>query len=347
MRTLLSRCLLTFALLLPGWASAGLVVLQYHHVNADTPAVTSVSPEQFSEHMALLESEGMTIVDLADATRRLLAGEELPDSAVAITFDDAYRSIYTHALPELKQRGWPFTVFVSTGAVDQSFPDMMSWEELRELTEYGGRLANHTVSHAHLLEFPEGMRVEVFWESEILRAQQRLEDETGVTEKLFAYPYGEFSLTLADWLSEHGYLAWGQQSGATGASSHAQALPRFPASGVYAEPDTLRTKLHSLPFAVAADQLVNPLLERNPPRLTLRIPLQDFNAGQLTCYSGGEKMKAKTKQKKDTLQVELNAEKALTQRRSRFNCTAPSISKPGRFYWYSQPWLNNELPEPN
>lgn len=346
MRTLLSQCLLTFTLLLPSWASGGLVVLQYHHVDADTPAVTSVSPEQFREHMALLESEGMTIVDLADATRRLLAGEQLPDSAVAITFDDAYRSIYTQALPELKQRGWPFTVFVSTDAVDQSFPDMMSWNELRELTEHGGRLANHTVSHAHLLEFPEGMPPEVFWENEIISAQQRLEDETGTNEKLFAYPYGEFSLRLTDWLSEHGYLAWGQQSGATGASNHAQALPRFPASGVYANPDTLRTKLHSLPFAVSADQLVNPLPERNPPRLKLRIPLQDFNAGQLTCYSGGEKMKAKTRQETDILQVVLSAEKAITQRRGRYNCTAPSISQPGRFYWYSQPWLNPELPEP-
>ena len=39
--------------LLPGLANA-LVILQYHHVNTSTPAVTSVTPEVFSEHMALL-----------------------------------------------------------------------------------------------------------------------------------------------------------------------------------------------------------------------------------------------------------------------------------------------------
>lgn len=346
MTPLLSRCLLIFALLLPGWASAGLVVLQYHHVDANTPEVTSVTPQQFREHMDLLASEGMAVVDLADATRRLLNGKPLPDAAVAITFDDAYRSIYTHAFPELKQRGWPFTVFVSTDAVDQSFPDIMSWDQLRELTEHGGQLANHTVNHAHLLDIPQGNHAEDFWASEINRAQQRLENKAGVTEKLFAYPYGEFSLALADWLADHDYLAWGQQSGATGTSNHPQALPRFPASGRYADPDTLRTKLHSLPFAISADQLMNPSLKRNPPRLKLTIASEDFNADQLTCYSGGEKIEAKTRQKKEFLQVILTAAKELTQRRGRYNCTAPSISEPGRFYWYSQPWLNQDLPEP-
>ena len=45
---------LVLMILIPGLANA-LVILQYHHVDASTPAVTSVSPETFRRHMALLE----------------------------------------------------------------------------------------------------------------------------------------------------------------------------------------------------------------------------------------------------------------------------------------------------
>jgi hypothetical protein len=70
-----------------------LVVLQYHHVDASTPSITSVTPEQFAQHMALLEEEKMVVVDLEDVTHAILNGETIPDRAVAITFDDAYQSI--------------------------------------------------------------------------------------------------------------------------------------------------------------------------------------------------------------------------------------------------------------
>ena len=58
-------------MLLTASPANALVVLQYHHVNENTPAVTSVSPDMFRAHMELLENEGMTIVDLYDATRKL------------------------------------------------------------------------------------------------------------------------------------------------------------------------------------------------------------------------------------------------------------------------------------
>ena len=44
---------------------------------------------------------------------------ELPDggSCVAITFDDAFRSVRTNALPELLSRGFPATIFVPVDCV--------------------------------------------------------------------------------------------------------------------------------------------------------------------------------------------------------------------------------------
>ena len=323
-----------------------LVVLQYHHVDENTPAVTSVTPEQFRKHMELLEKEGMRVVDLYDATRTLQSGGTLPDKAVAITFDDAYQSIYDHALTELKKRDWPFTVFVSTGPVDSQFPDMMNWDDLRDLQRHGGRLANHTVSHAYLLNIPNGMSKESFWASEIPPAQQRLEAEAGVTEKLFAYPYGEFSLELAEWMKQQGYLAFGQHSGAVGNLSHSQALPRFPASGNYANTETLRTKLHSLPFAVEPKQLAEPVLVENPPTLSLAMSTDDISAEQIRCYSGGELADIRREQAGSKILLEIRASEPQTLRRGRYNCTAPSQTENGRYYWYSQPWVDLKKDEP-
>ncbi len=103
--------------LFPGLANA-LVILQYHHVNASTPAITSVTPEVFREHMTLLEEKNMTVVNLEEALQSIMTGEPLPERAVAITFDDAYLSVYENAWPELKKRGWSFTMFTSSDPVD-------------------------------------------------------------------------------------------------------------------------------------------------------------------------------------------------------------------------------------
>jgi hypothetical protein len=45
----------------------------------------------------------------------------------------------------------------------------------------------------------------------------------------------------------------------------------------------------------------------------------------------------------DTLTVTMQQSSAITAGRGRYNCTAPSISQPGRFYWYSQLWVNMEV----
>ena len=329
--------------LFPGLANA-LVILQYHHVNASTPAITSVTPEVFREHMTLLEEKNMTAVNLEEALQSIMTGEPLPERAVAITFDDAYLSVYENAWPELKKRGWSFTMFTSTDPVDKKYADMMTWDQLREIKDGGAVIANHTRSHPYLLETPEGQDAEDWWENEIKQAEARIEAETGSSTRMFAYPYGEYTLEMAEWLEDHGYIAFGQQSGAVGQSAHPQVIARFPASGVYANTDTLATKLMSLPFSISADQVRDPVLENNPPSLTLEIEVQDFRPAQLQCYAAGAgELDIETSVEGETMTVVMQQPDAITAGRGRYNCTAPSLSQPGRFYWYSQLWVNTDV----
>ena len=340
---------------------AQLVVLQYHHVDASTPEITSVTPEQFEQHLELIEREGMTVVSLPDALQALdntsNNRQALPDRAVAITFDDAYQSIAEHAATLLEQRGWPYTVFVNTDAVDQGFSDMMSWATLNRLQARGATLANHTRTHPYLLDTPEGMTPEAFWEAEILGAEQRLQEETGHSHRLFAYPYGEYTPALAQWLEDQDFTAFGQQSGAIGNANDRQLLPRFPASGQYAELDTLTTKLRSLPFSNVTLSRVDPRLSSdaaNPPEFTLNLAVNDFNPDQLRCFATGmgamsisthspEKNSTNNPVGTDHIQVSMQAPDAFQGGRGRYNCTAPSLTESGRFYWFSQLWINTQV----
>lgn len=346
MKSLLHRLTLTMiSALLALPAMAELVILQYHHVATNTPAVSSISPAGFAEHMALLEKEQMVVVDLYEAMQSLQRGESLPDRAVAITFDDAYLSVYENALPILKARQWPFTMFVNTGAVDGNHNVAMSWDQLRDMQKNGGVLVNHSVNHPYLIERPDGLSVAQWLDQEIGHAQRRLENELGVSIKMHAYPYGEFDQEIMDWLEQQGYLSFGQQSGAVGRHSHRQALPRYPASGIYANPKTLVTKLHSLAFPIKADQLIEPLLTDNPPALTFAFQSNDIRPHQIQCFAGGQgAIPTQARNQDGVIQVSAKAEQPISAGRPRYNCTAPSIKQPSRYYWYSQFWTNTDIP---
>ena len=103
-------------------------ILLYHHVSEATPKSTSVTPAVFDSHLDLLEREGFEVVPLARIVDSLLGGGELDSRWVAITFDDAFASVGTEAAPRLEARGWPYTVFVSTGFIDDA-----SLEDLQRL----------------------------------------------------------------------------------------------------------------------------------------------------------------------------------------------------------------------
>ena len=65
-------------------------------------------------------------VSLGRIVECLEGGDDLPERAVAITFDDGYLNVLTHAAPVLADLGIPATVFVVT---DFSFAGKMLWTD--------------------------------------------------------------------------------------------------------------------------------------------------------------------------------------------------------------------------
>lgn len=340
LKHLLIASLLAFSL-----PSFSLVILQYHHISTSTPPSTSTSPADFRTHLDLIEQQGMQVVDLKNALTKLEQGTPLPDNALAITFDDASISIYQNAWPLLKEKRWPFTIFVNPNAIDAGGSTIISWEQLLEMQQGGAIIANHSQSHDYLIEKVTEENIDTYLDKEINSAEARIKEKLGVSHKLFAYPYGEFNLRIMAWLKMQGYKALGQHSGAVGVTTSMQLIPRYPAGGIYANPQTLKAKMHTLPFALNADNLIEPTLgQSNPPPLTLSIPLVDFKVQQLQCYSGAENaIPSRAELMGENVVLEIQARKAIVSGRERYNCTAPSLSKPGWYYWYSQYWFNPKI----
>ena len=326
----------------------GGVILQYHHIDKTTPAATSIDPERFKQHMALLAQGRYRVWPIERLINALRERQRVPDKVVVITFDDAYPSIYTQAFPELRARGWPFSIFVATqyiqtthaiDALQKVDSQFLTWDQLREMQSAGASIINHTHSHAHLLrrltdESKGAWRKRV--EDEITTAQQLLERHLGVTDKYLAYPYGEYDTHIARLVEKLGYVAFGQQSGAAGADSDFAALPRFPLSGNYSDLATMQTKLDTRPLPLR-QQRVNPLLARRAsrPSLTMTFDRDDLAFDRLVCYGPAGPT---TITRLGPRRYRARSETPVPVGRSRYNCTMP-IGSTERFYWFSQLWI--------
>ncbi|HWR36964.1 MAG TPA: polysaccharide deacetylase family protein [Clostridia bacterium] len=92
-------------------------VLTYHRIvdSNSLSIVTNVSapPAAFREQVRYL-AENYNVVSMDDVLNAAQTGVELPDRAVLLTFDDAYRDFGEVAWPILKTYGLPVTLFVPT-----------------------------------------------------------------------------------------------------------------------------------------------------------------------------------------------------------------------------------------
>jgi peptidoglycan/xylan/chitin deacetylase (PgdA/CDA1 family) len=320
------------------------VILVYHHVARDTPASTSVTPERFAEHLGLLEQGGYAVVALQRVIDAMEHGEPLPPSSVAITFDDAYRSVYTEALPVLEAHGWPFTVFVSTQAVDDGHANTMTWDQLRDLEARGGAIGNHSRHHDHLVRPRVGEGVEA-WRArvtdDILAARARLEEELEMPLAVFAYPYGEFDLEIKDLVRSLGFRAIGQQSGPVGPGTDPWAIPRFPVATGFDSPERLREKLDTvaLPVNVLGPASNTLAADAGPPELELVVSPGSFDLSRLVCYVPGQPPAVIRWVDRSTGRLTVTAREPLDPGRSKYTCTAPSRRAAGVYRWYSHLWM--------
>jgi len=173
------------------------VVLYYHSVPENQKI-------RFARQMDILAKSAKPIA--ADHRSALLPGKRY----VAVTFDDAFRNILHTALPAMRSRNIPATVFVATELLGKSWHDdsatsdtgreVMSESELKQIPSEMVKIGSHSLTHPRMPQLRPSQA-----KTELEESRRILERMLGQPISLFSFPYGSFNEALVDWAKEAGY----------------------------------------------------------------------------------------------------------------------------------------------
>jgi peptidoglycan/xylan/chitin deacetylase (PgdA/CDA1 family) len=223
------------------------IVLCYHALSPTWEAALSLAPERFERQLAMLAKRGYRGVRFSEAV-----DSHPSENVVAVTFDDAYRSVIELALPILERHAMPATVFAPTDFIgaqrSMCWPGIdrwlggphehellpMSWAQLQELLAAGWEIGSHTASHPHLTQLDAAQLAD-----ELARSKRACEDHLDRPCTSLAYPYGDVDARVVAATARAGY-----ESAAALPSRLRSGDPlEWPRIGVYQRDDDRRFRL--------------------------------------------------------------------------------------------------------
>lgn len=303
------------------------VVFMYHRFGEDKYPTTSVTLEQFETHLGEIKSGAFNVAPLPDIVAALKSRKPIADRTIALTIDDAFQSVYDQAWPRLRSQNLPFTLFIATDSVDDNTPGYMSWDQIRELSEWGATIGGQSASHLHM---PTATKEQIV--SDLARSMRRFKEELGFVPTLFAYPYGEFSNDIKAAVEHAGYeAAFGQHSGVAYGGIDMFSLPRFAMNERFGGIERFRLAGNALPLPVGDLTPDDTLIKINPPPFGFSITEKVSGLSALACFYSHETKSAELI-RLGPMRIEVRARAPLPRGRGRVNCTAPAGKK--RWRWF-------------
>jgi peptidoglycan/xylan/chitin deacetylase (PgdA/CDA1 family) len=213
------------------------LALCYHAVSEHWPSELAVTPEDLEQQLSLLVERGYRGATFRDAVTAPPAPRTL-----AVTFDDAYRSVLDVALPILSRLGLPGSVYVVTAFAGSQRPmtwrgidrwlgtphepelTTLGWDELAGLAAEGWEVGSHSHSHPRLTELGDDELA-----AELLASRQACAQGLGAPCDTIAYPYGDVDERVAEAAGRAGYRVGGTLPGAL----RGPTPLRWPRVGIY------------------------------------------------------------------------------------------------------------------
>jgi peptidoglycan/xylan/chitin deacetylase (PgdA/CDA1 family) len=190
-----------------------------------------VSARLFARQMDELQQADFEAPPFGDAVRAPHARA----ARIALTFDDGFQNVFTHALVPLARNRFYAIQFLVADLLGQSNEweqhegevrePLMDAPQVREWLAAGHEIGSHTLTHPHLTQLPPGQARE-----EIFASKKKLEDLFGRPIRHFCYPYGDWNEVIRELVQEAGYeTACTTGPGVNTAADSSFALKRFTA----------------------------------------------------------------------------------------------------------------------
>jgi peptidoglycan/xylan/chitin deacetylase (PgdA/CDA1 family) len=198
-------------------------VLTFHGIDRQDGPL-SCAPRDFDAMLAAFARTGIPVLDLD----RLLG----PDvrHGVALTFDDGLRSLFTDALPILREHHAPAHLFLCTDALQRgaaapgSDRDMLTWDMLGKLHDSGLAIEAHTHRHLDLRQLSDEEIV-----AECATADALIERRTGRRPRYFAYPFGRHDRRVIEQIRPRYAAAFTTRLAFLASGDSPSSLPRLDA----------------------------------------------------------------------------------------------------------------------
>lgn len=197
-------------------------ILMYHRVVDHIPGIPAptwnITPAAFHAQLKGLLDLGFHAWPLSRALKLHDCNEAFPEKIFVVTFDDAHQSVFTNALPVLRELQIPATVFLATAYLDskQPFPfdswsikraDLLPpavWQPLTTdqcqemvasgLVELGAHTHTHHDFSKRPIDFPGDLEANL----DLLKSQ------FGLSNPPFAFPYGRATKEMMHAVREGG-----------------------------------------------------------------------------------------------------------------------------------------------
>ncbi|MBR9835518.1 MAG: polysaccharide deacetylase family protein [Alphaproteobacteria bacterium] len=205
-------------------------ILMFHSISNEA-GPTCIAPGKFRTLMAMVAESDYIVVPLRDVLLWHKGEIELPEKAMAITFDDGFVDFKRNAQPVLEKFRFPSTLFVPTlrtgmredwiGANEPPRP-ILDWPALVDLDKTLVDIAPHGRTHADLTSLTELQCLD-----EINGSKNDLEAELKKEALYFAPPYGRSTPPVLKTIAKHYQLSVGVEHGIATRDSNIHDLPRI------------------------------------------------------------------------------------------------------------------------